>query len=1366
MAAAAEGNAATPAGANAPVSTEARTAVPHAAGADDAGARQAARPRIAVISIELAQQPTTMRAAIARQAGAFDIDLYGLGGGQLPGIDEVDLAAYDLVLIEGVGPRLAQYRGRIDAAARRTRVLVLNGAQWVQGNVPEAAVPQANDYWRNGTADNYARLFDYLGARLLGLARPVQAPVLYAERAFYHPDHPQGFATLEQYLAWVTQRLPGAATRPRVGIVFYRSLALTQNAAVIDALIRETERQGGLPVPLWRSDSHDSLRLLRGANGKASVDTLILCASQIDYTDHRAGVAEARALDVAVLGCTTDYTRDAAQWRADLGGFAPDRSGQLALSEANGVIEPMMVGARRVAADGAVIHEPIAEQVQWRVERALAWTRLHRLPNADKRIVIAYHSEAADQADVGSDPDSYLDAQASLAALLPRLRAEGYDLGPDPLPDAKALAARMARDGGNVSAGLWDAASEGAAQDASATSEARASQARRARDELSRRIAAGGAVTIPRSRYLGWYHALPEALRRATETRWGPPPGRLMVHETAAGEPEIVIPVLRFGKVVLAPHPVWGYLQDTGALASTGALPPHHQYIAFYLWMAHGEQADAYVPLFTQLSLMPGKQQGPWRDDWIGRLMGTLPHIQPTPLQSNGGVGNKRRANAVTTGFMPAMAQGELPPDLVVLRDRLAEAGRSGAQADRQAVRALAAEHARALDLDVMQASWDDLDAALGRYLDEVAAAVIPLGGHVLGQAPDADSTARMVHAMLAGEFDAPPTLASVRAVLGGTAAGAAAAVSNVDLTEKDMAAAGRLRADSSAMTAEAAARTRDFAARIAAAGRETDALLAALSGGYVEPGPMADAVRNPDALPAGRNPYTFATRTLPTREAWQTGARLADELVADYQRNHDGATPRKVAFVLWSVESAQNHGAIEAQILRLLGARPVWNPRGEVVDVVLDDRASLGRPRVDVLVTTSGTYRDHFGDKIAMLSKAVRLAAAADEADNAVRASSLTVMARLADAGVPSGEARARADRRIYSTAPGAYSPSTQFGIKAGWDEARLTQLYTDRLGHAYGETDAGAADAEGFIAQMDGVQAAVFSRSSNAYGLLDTSMPAAYLGGLGMAVRSHTGVTVSHYVADLKDTRAGAARMEPLARTFGRELQSRYFNPAWLRAMQESGYNGARYMADLPAHLLLWDVSTPELVTDADWAQVKAVYVDDALGMGLDDYFEQHNPHARQHLIESLIEAVDRGVWQAAAGERRQLEAALAESRARHGADCVLPGCAAQVLAGTAPVATAAVTPAAVTTADGTAPSLTSAPAEPSAARPRAADSATPTEPAPPAATQGALTPVTGYALEPRPAAPAPVLPTVWPWLLAAACLLGAGAAWRPRW
>ncbi|AVJ28177.1 cobaltochelatase subunit CobN [Achromobacter spanius] len=1260
-----------------------------------------APPRIAVVSIEVAQQPTTLRAAVQRLAGKFQIDLFGLGAGQLPGIDGVDLGAYDLVLVEGVGPRLAQYRSQFDAAGARTRVLVINGSEWLRGNVPADRVPDAIVYWRNATVSNYVRLFNYLGVRLLGMRGDVEPPVRYADHAYYHPAHVQAFESREDYLTWMQQRLPDASGRPRVGILFYRSLALGENTGVIDALITQVERQGGLPVPIWRSDSRDSLQPFMGPDGRAAIDVLILCASQIDYRDHRAGVEQARALGVTILGCTTDYTRTPDEWRRDIGGFAPDRSGQLALSEVSGIVEPMMVGARTVQPDGAVRHVPIPEQIEWRVARALAWARLHRMGNYDKRIVVAFHSEAADQADVGSDPDTYLDAQASLAALLKRLRAEGYDVGDAELPDAAELARMMARDASNIDGGLWDP-SQPAREPA---------QTQAAQTEMARRVRDGNAVLLPEADYLRAYARLPQALHTQTEAQWGPPPGRLMVHTDAFGTRAIVLPILRFGKVALMPHPVWGYQQDARALRSTGALAPHHQYIAFYLWMQQAWHADAYLPIFTQLSLMPGKQQGPSRDDWVGALIGNVPHIQPTPLQANGGVGNKRRTQAVTIGFMPPIGRLPAAPQVQALREALGQAIEAASPATQDAVRAAAQPFATALDLDPRTADWPALAAALQAYLQELDSAVTPIGGHILGQAPAPDTVASMVQAMLAGDSADAPAIGAVRAVLDG---------------------------NPSALPAESTTRIRMYAERILAAPREMDAVIGALAGRYVTPGPMADAIRNPDALPSGRNPYTTETRRLPTKQAWEQGAKLADELVANYQREHGGA-PGKVAFVLWSGESAQNEGMIEAQIMRLLGTRPVWNPRGEVIDVALEDRAALGRARVDVLVTTSGTYRDHFRDKIAMLAKAARLAASAPEADNPVRQSEQNTRRILIAAGVAPDVAATRAARRIYSTAPGAYSPSTQFAIQAGaeWTDERLARLYMDRLGHAYGETDSGAADAEAFAAQLSGVDAAVFSRSSNAYGLLDTSMPAAYLGGIGMAVRQQTGRQISNYVADTRNMRRGEVRMETLSRTFNRELATRYLNPAWIQAMQGSGYNGARYMAELPANLLLWDTTTPDLVSDADWAQVKEVYVDDKHDLGLKAYLEASNPAAREKLIETLLAAIDRGAWKADAQQRSELAAALADSKQAAPNACAATDC-------------------------GASPGAQQAPA-------RAPGGQTANETGDQAGDQageGAV--VEGYALQTRQTAdaPDPAASRHWPLALIALAAILAGMLRRPRW
>lgn len=1235
-----------------------------------AAAESAPRPRIALVSIELAQSPNlALRAARAR-AEVAQVELFGLGGGLLPSVAEADLTAYDLVLIEGVGPQLVQFSDAIEAAKRRTRVLVVNGEQWVAGNVDPKSLPDLQTYWTNATAENYARLLDYVLAEVLKQGGPAEPPVVYPETAFHHPQAEAPFPDLATYEAWARTRLPDADTRPRIGVVFYRSLVLAENAKVIDALIAEVEAQGGLPLPLWRRDSAETLLVL-APPGSPGVDAIILCSNWIDYQDHAAGVRAAQALNAPLLNCTNDYSRTPQAWERALGGFAPARSGQLAMSELQGLVEPMMVGARAVADDGSAVIEPIDHQIAWRVSRAMAWARLARLDNSQKRLLVPYYSEGRSQADVGSDPDSYLDAQGTLVALLQRLKAEGYDVGEAPLPDKAELSRLMALSGSN-------------SPDA---------------ETLRVRAAQGLMAFVPEADYLAWWNQLPEAARAAVEAQWGPPPGDVMVTLDPQGRRALAIPLLQFGKVALTPHPIWG-MQEARGLESQGALTPHHQYIAFYLWAQKMWRADAYLPLFTQLSLMPGKQEGPASTDWIGLLIGSMPHIQPTPLQANGGVANKRRANAVLIGFMPELAQAGLAPDLAQLKLDIAAAEDDPARQAKARAQAADLGVDRVLGIDPASAPWSALAEALTRHLEEIDRAPVTQGGHVLGEAPAPEAAARMAHAMMAASDDAP-SLEAVRAFVEGQPLDAPAEV----VTQ---------------LTA--------YLERIAQAPREMDAVIGALAGGYVTPGPNADAIRNPDALPGGRNPFTLDPRGLPTPQAWAIGSRLADEMVRDYVETH-GEAPRKAAFVLWSGETVQNEGVLESQILRLLGARPVWNPKGQVIDVALEDRGVLGRGRIDVLVTTSGTYRDHFGDKLVLLHKAVALAAAADEADNRVRQNAAATAERLVGEGVAPEAARSRALRRIFSTAPGAYSPATEFAIQQEprWSDDALADLYGRRLAHAYGEDPegGGGADGEAFAENLKTVDAAVFSRSSNVFGLLDTPMPAAYLGGLNMAVRHETGRRIETYISQLASPTD--ARVEPIARTMGRELRSRYLNPHWIADMQADAYNGARYLADFTEHLLLWDVTTPDLVTDQEWEAVRDVYVRDRYELGLADYFARENPAAGQKLAETLLEAVDRGLWKADA-------ATVAELRQR------------------------------------LAPPAPGAPSE----RPdlRAPGSQTATPPAGAAAPPPASPPLQGLLMEEfrlAPPAPPPSAgpQTPLPWILASlALLLGGAALWRPRW
>lgn len=1154
-----------------------------------AASAQEDRPRIAVVSIHLASYPNLALEATEELDSALEIDLFGLGGGLLPSVGDADLTRYDLVLIDGAGPSLLNFAQAIEEAKRVTRVATVDSEAYIAGNIELSLIPDLQTYWDNPTAENYRRMFSYLAAQLLDTPIAVERPIEFPPLAFYHPDAPKPFADLTSYEVWANDRFADGASRPKIGILLYRNLVLGQNSAVVDAIIREVERQGGLPIPVWREGSRS---LASGLLPEGYLDAMILCAARLNYFSADEAVSEAQRLGVPLLSCQTEPSRSVEEWEQSNGGFAPGQTGSLALSETEGIVEPKMVGAKTIGEDGTARDTPITDQVEWRVARAMRWAQLHRMANSEKRLVVTFYSEGSNKADVGSDSDTYLDAQGSILALLHRLNAEGYDIGGAALPTRAQLARRMAELASN-----FDPSDDA---------------------EFARREEAGTIALIPEDQYRVWFATLPASLRASIVAVWGPPPGDVMVRRNASDEgTSFVVPVLRYGNVTLAPHPIWGYQKNPEALRRADALPPHHQYLAFYWWMQQQAQADAFVPMFSQISLMPGKQEGPARDDAIGILLGNLPHIALTPLQANGGIKNKRRALATLIGFMPAFAPQDLPPDLIELRAEIELL--DGMQADLARVRSLATESGlgAALGIDLDTALRSELVAALNGYLAEATEVPVPIGAHVLGEPPSPLATAKVVAAMLSRESGDRVEPYTVKRALEG---------------------------DETALDPAVFERARDYAGRLGQASREMDAIIDALDGLYIEPGPMRDAIRNPDALPAGRNPYALDVRALPHRKAWETGKGLVSDLLEDAEAR-PGSLPRKVAFTLWSGETAQNGGTNEAQILYLLGVRPVWNVRDQVVGVELIPRGELGRPRIDVMVTTSGTYRDHFGEKIILIAQAVQLAAAADEPGNALRESVRVRTAELEREGMAPERARASALTRVFSTAPGAYSPLLEFAIDdpVGSDSKGLSDLYVTRMAHGYGSDDpeaAGGVDVSAFLDNLDTVDAAVFSRSTSAYGVLDTPMVASYLGGFQNAVRQRTGRSIPAYIANLQNE--DAARIETLDRFFSREMQTRYLNPAWIRSMQESGYTGARYMTELSSNLLLWDVANPALVSDGDWQRVYDVYVRDRYKLGMTRYFDEANPYARQRMLDTMREAIRRGAWNASAETRAALAAA----------------------------------------------------------------------------------------------------------------------------
>jgi cobaltochelatase CobN len=1158
--------------------------------------------------------------------------------------DTTDLSSQDLVFVDARSDGIQLTADQLNVLRNSpTKLVVLNADdsnQIIAGNVDVSAHPEIIQYWDNRSIQNDRALTLYLLREVLDhdVSEPVSAPVIYPDQSFYHTEAPGLFASLPEYQAWYTdyrtqQGLPADAELT-LGLFGHLTWVLKGQTAPLDAVIADIEARGQAVYALVNRGGVNLIDYLV-VDGEPVVDALLFSGEQLNYQDQQAGLEQARGLNVPLLVGITHHRVSESEYRESPGGLAPAMTPRIVFSERDGMFEPLVVATK--AAQGATEpYAPWQQQVSWRVDRALSWARLKSADNAGKRIVLTYWSEAGGRADVGGDPDDFLDVPGSTVALLNLLRENGYDTGAGEIPNATVLGRRMAEEASNI--GGW------------------------ATGRLAEMVNAGVVATIPEATYLQWFNALPVERRDEIEAAWGPAPGRVMMHQAANGERFLVIPRLQFGNILLAPHPMWGYYEDDQVLMSTGELPPHHQYLAFFLWMQHEVQANAWVSMFSNLPLMPGKSQGGLADEHVGLMLGATPHIHPQRLGANGGPATRRKTLAQLLGWYNIVVPTAELGEYVELGSLVTRFGALGEPETRQEVGEVLREFltssglAASLSIDVASATHEELVREVDSYLDDLKSATAPWGSRVLGSLPAVEARVAMVGGMLGSDLVDALTDAGFNADDYRTELISAVMLSGAAPETAVTTQLGRVVPE----VVQALAIAVEYSALLDQAPRELESILEALSGHWIEPGVTGEVYRNPEALPPGRSVFTFDTALMPTVEAETIGIRQAEALIAAHRDQHNGEYPDELAFVLWSSSLSQTHGVTEAQILHLLGTRPVRNWRGQVTGVELIPREELGRPRIDVLVTTSGVYRDQFQDKAELISQAVALAAASREEDNAVFLATQASEESLISAGRDSVLARQLALARVFSPAPGAYSPSIQFLAKAGdqrGDEARMADLYTRRMSHAYGQGLYGVSARDAFEQRLSTMSAATLPRSSDVNGLLDHPMSAGFLGGLNLAAKAVTGNDVDLYVSNLRD--GNNTSIETAQNALQRELRTRYFNPSWIRENMNHGYDGARSFMFLTDHLDLWDSTATQMVSTDDWSEVNDVFVNDRFDLGMDEFFDSFNPYAHQMMMINMLGASMRGHWEATQQELEVIAERLTQSVMDHGPACEANQC-----------------------------------------------------------------------------------------------------------
>ncbi|RTQ36369.1 cobaltochelatase subunit CobN [Variovorax gossypii] len=1199
--------------------------------------------RVVVLSTSLVSPARVMRLqAAAREAGlplqvvSASRDSPEALAGAVEGASLLVVDAPHISVAQAAAARFgdAISRGSVPYVLVGEFALVANGQASTaaplaaERGVDAAWAQRLREYWRFPGAAN-------LGAAMKAMAQPGKAdglpdPVPMPLAGLYHPAWPR--------IETGVPAIEGLAGSGTVAIAINSATVAGEDTGWLDALIASLERRGLRAYAFYGPRQQKDLFFRMTHDGERRVADVIVNASLVFSPNERK--AELERIGVPVLQTLPSLAMDADQWARSRDGLAQtDIASYYSPSELAGMTDPMLVSARD-GASGTL--QPLPAQIDAVAAKAAALLRLQRTPPADRRVAMLVYNYPPGEANFGA---SFLNVPRSVSNMLAAMKSAGYGTE---LPGTDALIAQV-----------------------QATMKAYYPNPTGQGDELQPLLDRGLADTLPLPAYLAWFRALPQETQRRIESYWGPPEKSTMLRPVA-GEPAFVIPRVRFGNVVVLRQPprfepgtqVAGKAEQ---VYHRSAVPLSHGYLATYLWLRTRFGAGAVVHVGTHgtVEWSAGKERGLSVQDDPLLALGDLPNVYPFIMDNLGEATTaKRRGRATMVSHStPLFAPAGFRPGVQEMHERMHEWETLSPGPVKTALeRRLAAEFAEhRYDRDLgwtparIRADFAGFIAVLHPYLDELAQTAQPLGLATFGQAPDAQRRRMTILQILGkplvealGEDIDEAFLIDARNIAGSRPA------RWVEQALTDAQAAGAMGATPAdrQKLLELAQRARKLD-DVFAHNEEIEGLLTALDGRYLKSSYGGDPVRNPDSLPTGRNLYGFDPSRVPTRAAWETGVAAMDAWIAEHAKTHAGKAPKKIAFTLWAGEASRHQGVLESQAFYAMGVKPRWDEGGRMAGIEIIPALQLKRPRIDVLVSVTGSYRDQFPAVMRWLDEAVQQVAALREPGNAVAGNSEAMARRLRAEGATASEAQRWSTARVFSNEQGSYGAGLEEAALAsevwknqqrGGGDAQMAQLYMDRMGHAYGKGLDGAVRPGAYAGNLVQVDAALMARSSNLYGVLTNDDPFQYLGGIAQAVRHLTGKDPALYVQNLRD--GSAVRTDTAAGAIAREMQTRYLHPQWIEAQKAEGYSGTLQVLKTAQFLWGWQVTAPAAVRQDQWQSLHDVYVRDRYRLGTREWLEGDNRAAFAQTLERMLDAVRLNYWSPDAATRRELARAYAEA------------------------------------------------------------------------------------------------------------------------
>ena len=1026
-------------------------------------------------------------------------------------------------------------------------------------------------YLLAGSEENLVNLVRFLVNRyadgprraLRGALKP-KPPIEYPDVGVYHPR-------LTDRIGESAAALPKSkGARGTVGLLLMRSYLIAGNTGHYDGVIEALEARGLNVVPAFATglDTRPAIEQHFMKKDRPQVDAVVSLTgfSLVGgpaYNDAKAAEDMLARLDVPYLAAHALEFETLEDWTSSDQGLLPvETTMMVAIPELDGSTGPIVFGGRSEKADSQCDMQAHPERVEMLAKRVEKLVALRKTARSDRKLGVVLFNFPPNSGATGTA--AYLSVWESLHRTLLELAREGYTVD---LP-------------GTV-------------------------------DDLRTQILEGnaaryGAAANVYTRIDVDDHIRKEPYLADIEAQWGPAPGK---HQADGGSIHVLGQC--FGNVFVGIQPAFGYEGDPMRLLFEKGFAPTHAFSAFYRFLRDDFGANAVLHFGTHgaLEFMPGKQSGMSAQCWPDRLIADMPNVYAYAVNnpSEGTIAKRRSAATLVSYLTPPISHAGLYRGLVDLKASLERwrALQPEEHAERGRLIPILQAQASELNLADAEPAWqDDADARITRLIDavhELEYELIPHGLHVLGEAPGREETAELLLAVAEARGLRPET-ESVDMLLDGVSPDKAAQHSGLDTIE-----------DSKELFKSLAE-----TATLLAENEELPALIHALDGGFTRPAPAGDLLRNPEILPTGRNIHGFDPFRIPSAFAVADGRQQADRLLAKHMEDGHGL-PRSIALVLWGTDNLKSEGGPIAQALALIGARPRFDSYGRLCGAELISLEELGRPRIDVVMTLSGIFRDLLPLQSKLLAEAAYLAASADEPldQNFVRQSALAHQKAH-------GCDLETAALRVFSNAEGAYGSNVNQLIDSGrWDdEEEIAEVYARRKCFAYGRNGAPQAQRDLLQSILSNVDLAYQNLESVELGVTTVDHYFDTLGGISRAAARAKGQAMPVYIGD--QTR-GPGKVRTLSEQVALETRTRVLNPKWYEGMLKHGYEGVRQIESHVTNTMGWSATTGQV---APW-----VYQDLSDAFVLDDAMRERlaalNPVASAKVAHRLLEAHERNYW-----------------------------------------------------------------------------------------------------------------------------------------